>query len=173
MTDDRVMVRTKAISNSALQMQVCHLTDKLAATKICLDQANKQHGSATNKIVSLKQDVVDLKAYEGVADELELKSGALVNTQDEMACARKGLEKRNEKIRAELKGTNHSKRNMKNHNLATKGIHSNAKARDDSFDRFVTATTSLYIATQDKVLKDAEVAAMALYLVPLHHQPNE
>jgi hypothetical protein len=69
-TGDTVRVRTKAVSNSALRMQVCHLTDKLAARQIYIDQANEQHDSATNIIVSLKRDGVDLKANTGVSDEL-------------------------------------------------------------------------------------------------------
>jgi hypothetical protein len=113
--DDTVRVRTKAVPNSALRMQVRRLTDKLAAKKRDLDQENEQHDSATHIIVSLKQDVVDLKANEGVADELELTSGVLVNTQAGLAYARKELEKRNETIivvRAEFKETKCSKRNM-------------------------------------------------------------
>jgi hypothetical protein len=108
MADNTIEVRKKAVSISllqmqvhhltdklaaTLQMQVRHLTDKLAATKRDLDQENEQHDSATNKIICLKQDVANLKAYEGVANELEIIDGALVDTQDELVYARKEKEK--------------------------------------------------------------------------------
>jgi hypothetical protein len=77
------------VSNSLLRMQVRFMTDKLAATKRDLDQANGQHGSATNMSVSVKHDVANLKTYEGVSYELELTYGVFVDTQDELVCARK------------------------------------------------------------------------------------
>jgi hypothetical protein len=129
---------------------VRRLADKLAATKRDLDKSNEQHGSATNMSVSLKQDVANLKAYEGVSEELELTSGALVDTKDELACARKEIEKsrvRIRVIRSELKETNPSKMNVltrENFNLATEGIHSNAMYHDDSVDRLATVTRSIY-----------------------------
>jgi hypothetical protein len=170
-TDDTVRFRTKAVSNSALRIQVCRLNDKLAATKRDLDQANEPHGSATNTIVSLKQDVVDLKAYDDVADKLELASGALVNTQDELACARNELEKSNETIRvASAEERDRAlKKEHENLNLAMECIHSKVKARDDGVDRLAADITNLYLATQDKVLNDSEVAAMALDLVRMCH----
>jgi hypothetical protein len=60
-----------------------------------------------------------------------------------------------------------------NTNLATEGIRSKAKAHDESVDRLVTNTTSLYLATQDKILQDAEVAEMDSGLVRMHNQLNE
>jgi hypothetical protein len=88
--DNVVAVRTKTVTNSSLWMQVRCLTDKLAASKNDLDQANEKHDIATNMVVSLKQDVRD---YEGVADELEFSSGTLVNAKDELVCARMEIEK--------------------------------------------------------------------------------
>jgi hypothetical protein len=76
-----------------------------------------------------------------------------VTTQDKLVWARNESEKRNETIRVvrgELKGTKRSKSNMTaardNLNLATEGIHSKAKAHDESVDRLATATKSLYMA---------------------------
>jgi chromosome segregation ATPase len=161
-------------------MQVHRLTRNISATNSVIDQANKQHDSATHTIVSLKQDDVDLKANAGVVDELKLTSGSLVTTQDELACEMNELEKRNDttrEVKVELKETKRSKRNMtvarENLNLATEDIRSKANAHDDSVDRLSTATTSLYLATQDKFRQDAEVAEMASDLVRMRHQLNE
>jgi hypothetical protein len=55
-------------------------------------------------------------------------------------------------------------------NESTEGIHTKAQAHDDPVDRLALATTSLYRETQDKSLKDDEVAAMALELVRLRHE---
>jgi hypothetical protein len=90
LTDNMVEVRAKAVSNSALRMKLRRLADKLAASNIDLDPAHEQHGSATNMIISLKQD---LRAYEDMADELKFTSGALVNAKDELVCARIEIEK--------------------------------------------------------------------------------
>jgi hypothetical protein len=147
-------------------MQIHCLTNKLSASKIDLDQANEQHGSATNMIVSLKQYV---RACEGVSDEIEFTSGALVNAKDELVCARMEIEKKNDTIRvvrAELKYIERSRMNMlharETLNEATKGIRTNAQAHEDTVDGLDLATTSLYRETQDKALKDAEVAGITL-----------
>jgi hypothetical protein len=55
-------------------------------------------------------------------------------------------------------------------NEATEDIRTKAQAHDDPVDRLTLATTSLYRETQDKSLKDDEVAAMALELVRLRHE---
>jgi hypothetical protein len=80
-------------------------------------------------------------------------------------------------LRAELKETKRSKMNMLRArdtlNEAMKGIHTHAQAHDDTLDRLALATTSLYRATQDKSLNDAEVAAMALKLVRMRHELHQ
>jgi regulator of extracellular matrix RemA (YlzA/DUF370 family) len=80
-------------------------------------------------------------------------------------------------VRSELKDTKRLKMNMlcARETLieATYGIRTKAHVHYDNVDRLALAITSLYRVPQDKALKDAKVAAMALELVRVRHELHQ